>query len=45
MGGPGLMGGFGRNFGANDDASLYPRDRLVGVGYTIQESPSVILPS
>ena len=22
-----------------------PRDRLVGVGYTIQESPSVILPS
>ena len=39
------MGCFGRNFGANDDASFYPRDRLVGVGYTIQESPSVILPS
>ena len=45
MGGSGLLGGFGHNFGANDDASLYPRDRLVGVGYTIQESPSVILPS
>jgi hypothetical protein len=45
MGGSGLMGCFGRNFGANDDVSLYPRDRLVGVGYTIQESPSVILPS
>ena len=39
------MGCFGRNFGANDDASLYPRDRLVGVGYTIYERPSVILPS
>ena len=39
------MGGFGRNFGANDDALLYPGDGLVGVGYTIQESPSVILPS
>ena len=45
MGGSGLMGGFGHNFGANDDAAFYPRDRLVGVGYTIQESPSVILPS
>ena len=39
------MGGFGRNGGANDDASFYRRNRLVGVSYTIYERPSVILPS
>ena len=45
MGGSGLMGGLGRNGGADDDASFYRRDRLVGVSYTIYERPSVILPS
>lgn len=38
------MGGFGRIFGATDDASFYRHDRLAEASYIIYESPFVILP-